>query len=861
MMAADLRASFPVPLDAVFAPVGKHRVSAKLANAGDAVAAGLVTLNLYASADTSLDAGDTLLGGQKKKVRLQPGKFSQFPIAFSTPPALAAGDYHILFQVVPDSSIGDSNSANDLAFSTATHAIQRPTMDPSVALGTIPTGTITVGKKEKPISATIVLGNAGTVTSKGRATLRLYAASSTSRSDSDTLLLGKVIPVNLPAGKTKSIVLRGKLAATVPSGTFYLIAELVPTTGTSDLSTGNDTASTTTTLLIANPAVPQALPVFSTSLGTSLPTVFVGTPADIRFSVGVQNATIGSSVELDEVNANGTFVAKVADLALDVGQTAIYAVDSTVSADAIANRYFVAKLADPLLSVPVVSATASIATAAEPTADQLAADNAGSFAATNAAQNIIDANGTSDAALAAAMSALSGDPNVIAGTLNIENELLSWKTVDGLLQGVDAGAITFRSGPGVGVLASGAVATDTVSSPAVKTPAAAANTSRGSAIVIAANAVGFEPQEEGDDIANILTAANFNVTLYRHATALDAGISIEQFKNLGSAATFAFTGHGFLMPHDKISSVDYGSTFSTQISPTPTFDLAYKADLETGRLMKINDVYAVTPAFIKKYDTGLNKTIIYAGGCHEGSADRLLANAFLENGAAAFVGFTTTVSSPFAYPIGLAMYTGLVGTSGNTVGEIAGINKAIDPATMALFVAYGDLTAKLPAERLKSNLDYDTLTIRYAIPAGHELYTRTVLAPTFGGATYSVGQGTTGSGLLGWSGPGISTGTQTVTLNLDAAVKTFGATGFHIYGYTDFPASETALEQSQASAVFYCTLTNSFTGASKTVTDGFNLDPKLLNIGAPIANDLSLTFLIEFAGSSTAPSSVAVTLV
>jgi hypothetical protein len=101
------------------------KVTVELTNQGNIEAAGLVTLDLYASTDKTRDKGaDTRLGRTTKKVKLRPGKTKKLRFAKIDVPALPDGDYHLLADLDAENVIPESDETNNLLVGSRTIAWQ-----------------------------------------------------------------------------------------------------------------------------------------------------------------------------------------------------------------------------------------------------------------------------------------------------------------------------------------------------------------------------------------------------------------------------------------------------------------------------------------------------------------------------------------------------------------------------------------------------------------------------------------------------------------------------------------------------------------------------------------------------------------
>jgi hypothetical protein len=217
----------------------------------------------------------------------------------------------------------------------------------------------------------------------------------------------------------------------------------------------------------------------------------------------------------------------------------------------------------------------------------------------------------------------------------------------------------------------------------------------------------FNPYDESDEIADSLTQLGFDVELKS-----DTQVTLNDFKQLDQYGVIAFISHGgrveqqsgtqipnsilngSLNPDGSNSDAAVGRVaLLTGISATlADFESGgtYYDDLVDGYVapLSINrQIYvSITPSFITHYSSTLPNSLIYVGAC-DSTYNDTLADAFLNQGAGAFVGYSRVVDSWFADRHGQAMFNALA--ADRTTGEIPGIDVSIDPLNNALF----DLTS------------------------------------------------------------------------------------------------------------------------------------------------------------------------
>jgi hypothetical protein len=183
--------------------------------------------------------------------------------------------------------------------------------------------------------------------------------------------------------------------------------------------------------------------------------------------------------------------------------------------------------------------------------------------------------------------------------------------------------------------------------------------------------------DEGNEIAQVLGDAGFEVTMKRNAEVGDNNIDLKKDildDDFGRYSVIVMTSHGRLgariQPQQPQPVV-----VSTGSKVTVKEVLSNGGAIVSGELDFVNrggqQTFAITPEFIKKHMTNQgNNPLVYIGSCQSLGNDTL-ANAFLGAGASAFFGYTEDVATSFAAPHGLAMFNKLV--TGQSTAQTPGI--------------------------------------------------------------------------------------------------------------------------------------------------------------------------------------------
>ena len=135
-------------------------------------------------------------------------------------------------------------------------------------------------------------------------------------------------------------------------------------------------------------------------------------------------------------------------------------------------------------------------------------------------------------------------------------------------------------------------------------------------------------------------------------------VTVEDFKRFDDYGLTVLSSHG---------GVDKGIVLiATGQETTPALKQQYQADIVANRLWAMQSVpvrrtgflsiiwpekkaegFLIAPDFIRRYNKGIPNSLVIMSIC-KGLANGTMANAFLAEGAGAFVSFTDTVGSPFA---------------------------------------------------------------------------------------------------------------------------------------------------------------------------------------------------------------------
>lgn len=319
-------------------------------------------------------------------------------------------------------------------------------------------------------------------------------------------------------------------------------------------------------------------------------------------------------------------------------------------------------------------------------------------------QSLLDADTSVEDALAQIQTTLEANPDFVkADSIVLLPNSIGWETQIGISVVLDANEY-LNNGVrgGIGDIATATAerlptSQDSLDSAAVNLAAASDSEGCNNALVLAPYAWQFEPFDESNEVAQDLRDAGFDVVEKRNVNNGDQNISVSDFKNLDQYDAIAITTHG-----DNFDGTNFGTgndvvIYTGQEASIFNF-LPNIFDLLTGRLvLGSSNTYVITPSFITKYTEDMPDSIVYVGSCRS-TFTNSLANAFLSEGADAFIGYSDYVGSAFANVRGQRVFDTLL--AGGTTGDIPGINVDVEPT--ARFELIGSNTATISLASLQN---------------------------------------------------------------------------------------------------------------------------------------------------------------
>jgi CARDB len=704
LLSANLSASFAGKFPSSIPPTGNTSLSVKVSNIGSAAFKSTATIALYASTDATLDPSDVLLGTKTGKLNLAIGKTSTVAVKLPPPTSVPNGSYILLADVEEGPGPGDVTQATNVGRGPANVQITQAFVDLTDSITKVPAGPIKiVGAKQKATKFSVNVKNSGNVAAKGNVNLSLYLSKDQTWDPADPQIFSGPQSINLAAGKTKALSISANLAATIPSGPRFIIARLNRDNQFSESDKTNDVAASNSTLTIDNPAVPPG-PFLISGLRSDVNLVLVGDAELVHFSAQVSESSPSTKVEVDEVDDQGNVISKITDL-YDTGNLAVgdsTAADglfnglSSIEIDSLGTRRFIAVLTDPS-AAKQQSGPLVITAKNAPSDAEIQKDETDSKAVGTKVQQILAGHGSIKSAIKAAQQSIESSGNFIPGSIVASSDAIQWKSSDGCLYLLNLNLFAAANTDGGAGQPSLASDISIVSSAASDS----STDNGGTAISIAPfqSIMVTSGIELAADAADLLQNAGYTVT-----RKFDANGGLDAFKNLGGYDAIVFHSHGGPLDGG-------GEAILTSEQTSLLNDLANAWDIYfTNRIIKAvnpdneTEYYAITPDFISAHSGSMDNTIVFGGAC-DSAFDTAMAYAFLNKGAAAYIGFTGTVNRFVDNTEGIAAFQTLLKEDHNTVSDIPRIN-TFDDATHpdTLYLLLGDTNATLPhGDLLKDN--------------------------------------------------------------------------------------------------------------------------------------------------------------
>jgi hypothetical protein len=229
----------------------------------------------------------------------------------------------------------------------------------------------------------------------------------------------------------------------------------------------------------------------------------------------------------------------------------------------------------------------------------------------------------------------------------------------------------------------------------------------GKALVIAAQYWDWGENDDVPKMEQILRDDSCYEVRSIHYTADGAG-SVEDFKGLGDYGVVLISSHGDSFYNGILSlwadRFNWNGPFGqvvlhTNMRSGPENLATYEDDLKRGRLVLWYGDYGVTPSFIRTYTGQMPDSLVYMSICR-GTWNATLAQAFLERGAATFLGYSDYVDVSFTESIGPPLLTTLL-TPDKTMADAFVPGQVETDSDPAAFILYGNGDLSIALEEME----------------------------------------------------------------------------------------------------------------------------------------------------------------
>ncbi len=224
------------PASVVAGAAGTAKV--RVTNTGATSFSGPVTITLYATTQTSLDAGATAIVTLTiPKLSLKAGSSKIEMVKFAYPKGLASGSYYLIAST--NTSGTSTTPSNSIAYTAVD--IERPKVDLAAFFTN---GTSVKVKPGHGTTANITVRNLGNVTATGSWSVALYSSLDMALDGSDLLLTKlNLKKITLAPGQSMTVRVHFVAPANLAAGTYNLVAATASVTNPADANLLNDVAA------------------------------------------------------------------------------------------------------------------------------------------------------------------------------------------------------------------------------------------------------------------------------------------------------------------------------------------------------------------------------------------------------------------------------------------------------------------------------------------------------------------------------------------------------------------------------------------------------------------------------------------
>jgi uncharacterized delta-60 repeat protein len=219
---ADLTETLQTNLTTVVPDGAKGLATVTVTNSGNQPAVGSVAITLYASLESTIDAGSIqLLTVPNAAIKLKATGSKALKLKFVLPPTLPDGEYFLLAKVDASPAVMNVNAADDVIKAAAPVRVENPFSGLTGAALTTPTGLSAGSRFTLPVT----IQNSTGLPDKGTIGLQVLASTDVTPSGSAVTLASTKLKLSLPPGGSRVFPVKLVLPA---AGTYYLLVVLTP---------------------------------------------------------------------------------------------------------------------------------------------------------------------------------------------------------------------------------------------------------------------------------------------------------------------------------------------------------------------------------------------------------------------------------------------------------------------------------------------------------------------------------------------------------------------------------------------------------------------------------------------------------
>ncbi|MDF2958584.1 MAG: putative rane protein [Paenibacillus sp.] len=414
-----------------------------------------------------------------------------------------------------------------------------------------------------------------------------------------------------------------------------------------------------------NPNTPGILQAFVN--GQSTDSIFAGDTTEVTFRL-LLNSSDAANVKLNKVDDNNNVISELTDLYDDgngvhgdsILSDGVYSGKVTLTENTEGYIRLQALFGDSSSNVLKLSVVGHL------TDQQFSEAESMTNAAQTMLDQLIDQKGNTQAVKEEAVAWLQTQPGVNeAGISGSAGSI--WYVLDsGILGGISAAP---ENSKGLSTTAQAATSADIQNSVASTVQSTEqTSTSVGSKRVAVISPFAGSSTTVYDDVYTIFQQSEYPFAAERIK---NSAATVDFFKSLKNYGIVVIDTHGDTFYDEKVLQklhTKYGIDFQ-YAGPQAVFLTGEKAtnqnkqqhelDLKKGRLAIISGYYAITPSFITRYDDSMPDTIVFNGSCRS-LFNNSMADAFINNGARTYYGYTDYVTFNYDQAVVQTVFNSLI---------------------------------------------------------------------------------------------------------------------------------------------------------------------------------------------------------